>query len=52
MGRYFCWKSEKGKQVASWQAGASKIIGLAFVRADEMLVSLDEQGTIRIWGVD
>ena len=51
-GEIFLLESEKGKQVASWQAGASRIIGLAFVRADEMLVSLDEQGTIRIWGVD
>ncbi len=51
-GKIFLLESEKGKQVASWQAGASRIIGLVFVRADEMLVSLDEQGTIRIWGVE
>jgi WD40 repeat protein len=44
--------SEKGKLVTSWQAGTSAIIGLAFTEEDSLLVSLDEQGNIRVWGVE
>ena len=43
---------EKGKIKTSWQAGSEPIIGLAFTKGDEVLVSLDEQGLIQIWGVE
>ena len=43
---------EKGKIKTSWQAGSEPIIGLAFTKGDEVLVSLDEQGLIQLWGVE
>ena len=51
-GAIYLMDREKGKLVTSWQAGTSAIIGLAFTENDSLLVSLDEQGNIRIWGVD
>ncbi|BBB46791.1 hypothetical protein Pelsub_P0018 [Pelolinea submarina] len=51
-GWIFVLDQEKGKIVTSWQAGSAPIIGLAFAEGDEVLVSLDEQGNIRIWGVE
>jgi hypothetical protein len=51
-GWIFVLDQEKGKIVTSWQAGSAPIIGLAFAEGDEVLVSLDERGNIRIWGVE
>ncbi|MDK2981885.1 MAG: hypothetical protein PWQ55_2232 [Chloroflexota bacterium] len=51
-GAIFLLEGEKGTQVASLQAGTSAIIGLAFAEDDSLLVSLDEQGNLRLWGVD
>ncbi len=51
-GAIYLLDQEKGKLVTSWQAGTSAVIGLAFAEDDSLLVSLDEQGNIRIWGVE
>ena len=42
----------KGKLLHSWQAGYDSLIGLAFSAKDDLLVSLDEEGQIRLWGLN
>lgn len=51
-GAIYLLDREKGRLVTSWQAGTSAIVGLAFAEEDSLLVSLDEQGDLRIWGVE
>ena len=51
-GAIYLLDQEKGRQLAFWQANTNKIVGLAFAEGDDLLISMDDQGTIRIWGVE
>ena len=43
---------ERGKLVYSWQAEDEKIIGLAFAMKNKVLLTMNQDGVVKVWGVE
>ena len=42
---------ERGKLIHFWQADREKIIGLSFAKDNKVILTMNQDGLIRIWGV-
>jgi len=51
-GKVYVLDQGKGKVLYSWQAYTDSIVGLVFSRYNKKIVSMDADGTIKIWGVN